>query len=456
MSLQILQGHWVEQLKKLPDNSVHMSCTSPPYFGLRRYCKPGSPGAEHELGNEKTPEEYIQKMVEGFREVRRVLREDGTCWVNLGDAYNSQPGQRKTTDKVGGKQATNAGSVSTGSRSVEGLKPKDLMMMPSRVAMALQADGWYLRSMIPWVKRNPMPESVKDRPVSAIEYVFLFSKSPHYFYDYEAVKLPSSPGTHARVSLATLQSQNGGSKQEDYKANTNVGKKSRDRTPNEILKSMGRKIGLKADGVKNNEQWKQAFSGLVPNRHLRNSDFFFATYQGLLHDDQEDPLALIVNPCGYAGAHFATYPEKLVRPMVLAGTSAAGCCSGCGSPFHRLVEDGAPDLEHQKACGGNANGEYNGQSTKDYDEAKAQDASATKARILAGMVEKKTIAWLPSCNCAKEPVPCTVLDPFGGSGTTAKVSIEEGRHVILCELNDEYIPLIRKRCDPVTPALLLA
>jgi len=153
VSATFLQGDVIDALVAIPDGAVHCCVTSPPYWGLRDY------GHDGQIGLEPTPEAYVARMVEVFREVRRVLREDGTCWLNLGDSYSSG-----------------------------GSKPKDLVGIPWRVAFALQADGWYLRQDIIWHKPNPMPESVRDRCTRAHEYVFLLTKSERYFYDAEAVK----------------------------------------------------------------------------------------------------------------------------------------------------------------------------------------------------------------------------------------------------------------------------
>ena len=172
----LYQGDALEILRQLPDGSVHTCVTSPPYWGLRDY------GVEGQIGLEKTPEEYVEKLVAIFREVRRVLRDDGTLWLNLGDCYTS------------GGRATRAPDRKSGAREMDvrpptpfGLKPKDLVMIPFRVALALQADGWYVRSTIIWYKPNCLPESVKDRPTTAHEYIFLMSKSPRYYYDADAI-----------------------------------------------------------------------------------------------------------------------------------------------------------------------------------------------------------------------------------------------------------------------------
>lgn len=250
MSFNIIHGDVLDVLRTMESESVHCVCTSPPYWGLRDYgtaqwdggdvacdhklpsrvdavkatatstlvgskdsqghlqepsyrsvCgKCGARRVDRQIGLEPTPDAYVSKMVEVFREVRRVLRDDGTLWLNLGDSYSAHPGQRKTTDRVGPKQETNGGSNSTGSRSVEGLKPKDLIGIPWRVAFALQADGWWLRSDIIWHKPNPMPESVTDRPTKAHEYVFLMSKSERYRYDADAIKEPLSDANAQRTT----------------------------------------------------------------------------------------------------------------------------------------------------------------------------------------------------------------------------------------------------------------
>lgn len=165
----------------MPEASVNCCVTSPPYYGLRDY------GVAGQIGLERTPAEYIIKLVDVFREVRRVLTPDGTCWVVVGDSYNARPEQRKATNKPGEKQATSVGSIGAPSRSVEGLKPKDLIGIPWMLAFALRDDGWYLRQDIIWAKLNPMPESVKDRCTKAHEYVFMLSKSARYSYDSEAI-----------------------------------------------------------------------------------------------------------------------------------------------------------------------------------------------------------------------------------------------------------------------------
>ena len=234
--------------------------TSPPYYGLRDYGHPG------QLGRENSPDEYVKSMVEVFRCVRDVLADDGTLWLNLGDSYNAHPGQRKTTDKVGPKQETVRGSQAAPSRHVEGLKPKDLIGIPWRVAFALQADGWYLRQDIIWSKPNPMPESVTDRCTKAHEYIFMLAKKERYYYDSDAMQ---EPAIHAGKTVK-------------------LGEKSLSKgqaTGNNVARSGN----AKRDSV------------VIKDTRNRRSVWTVATRP-------------------YKGAHFATFPEALIDPCVLAGS----------------------------------------------------------------------------------------------------------------------------------------
>jgi len=422
--LQIIHGHCIDALRALPGCSVQCCVTSPPYWGLRDYGLPDvewPTGWRGQLGCEPTPDLYVEHMVAVFREVWRVLRDDGTLWVNLGDCYASSGGG--------------------------GLKAKDLVGIPWRVAFALREDGWYLRRDIIWAKPNPMPESIKDRPTTAHEYVFLFSKAKDYFYDAEAVKEPVTGTANARGNGVGPKAVSASSRLRT------------DRTPDR--QTPGR-IQAKA-----NRSFSAAVTGLVSHRakrsvwtidnHTALFDWLYARDDGaeLLEQfieesrNQLDVYTVVTAP--YKGAHFATFPPDLIRPCIMAGSSAMACAQ-CGAPESAVFEDLGPDLEHQRACGGDLIGGYDGKSTKDYAGAKAQDASATKARILAGMRLKRQIGQKPLCACNAGRVPGIVLDPFGGSGTTGEVALQLARKAILIEMNPEYIGLARERCD-VTPGL---
>ena len=295
---------------------------------------------------------YLCTMVAVFREVRRVLRRDGTCWVNMGDSYSggkqgrADHGSGDPTSRLGSKQDGIPGgsTMPTAQRPVPpGYKPKDLLMMPARLALALQGDGWWVRSDIIWHKPNPMPESCRDRPTSAHEHVFLLTKSARYFYDADAVREDSEPSSLVRAGIVRKPS----AKELAYPCSNSPGER-------------GNEYGT--------------------GRNLRNV-WTIATH-------------------AFSESHFATMPTAVVEKCVLAGTSERGACAACGKPWGRVTERGNPDLAHQRASGGDANGEYHGSSTKNHAAAGVQDASAVKARILAGMLETTTTGWSPTCQCS--------------------------------------------------------
>lgn len=375
MSLQVLQGDCREVLASLPAESVQCCVTSPPYYGLRDYGHPG------QIGQESTPDLYVETMRAVFAEVRRILRKDGTLWLNLGDSYNSGPsgglggstltgGQRNQahsnrasrkmiaaayrdlqsvdsfSTRLGTAPAAAVGSIAANKSSI---KPKDLIGIPWRVALALQADGWYLRSDIIWAKRNCMPESVTDRPTRSHEYIFLLSKSERYYYDFEAIKEPCVFDIEKRIGQPNFENQTGGEKDP----------KNGNRSHRKVLENIKRKAdkqrghSRRHDGF--NDRWDQMEKAEQCTGMRNKRDVW------------------TIAPANYEGAHFATYPPDLVKPCILAGTKPGD----------------------------------------------------------------------------------TVLDPFGGSGTTGQVALELGRSAILIELNPAYIPLIEQRTN-VTKGLALA
>lgn len=430
MSVQIIQGDALEKLRELPDASVQMCVTSPPYWGLRDYstcgcaqrrhasmsalemCRTIVPGAsgqssatdprcrqepepncpicngsgkiagtEKQLGLEPTPQEYVDKMVSVFAEVRRVLRDDGILWLNLGDTYAAQRGgtcmpAETLAGGVSGKSDYDdpkRGRVrhkqEMGSRNASkiGLKHKDMVGIPWMVAFALRADGWYLRSDVIWAKKNTMPESVTDRPTKSHEHIFLLAKRERYFYNHAAILEPCSENTHSRISQ-DLENQigswraNGGGKTngpmkpvatqspESWKGSEfHTGKTSHHQLGRA---SKNRKLAPSGSGIKSNPSFSDAVSMPVISRNKRDV-WFVGTYS-------------------YSEAHFATFPPDLIKPCILAGSNPGD----------------------------------------------------------------------------------TVLDPFGGSGTTGMVAMELGRKAILIELNREYCELIKHRTN-ITPGLAL-
>jgi site-specific DNA-methyltransferase (adenine-specific) len=394
-------GDALQVLRTLPDASVHCCITSPPYWGLRDY------GVAGQIGLEATVDDWLLQLVAVFAEVRRVLRKDGTLWLNVGDAYAGQGGG--SDGHHGGLRRWRDGGRTT---SKPGLARKQRLFLPHRLVMALQASGWWARDELVWHKRCPMPESARDRSTMAHEFVFLLSKRPSYFFDQEAWKEPVNGTAHPRGD---------------------------GRVPRGLGTGPGGHRELRGRYEPKTQSAGMAFGGMVTHRNRRS--------------------VWTLGPEPFAGAHFATFPTALVDPMVLAGTSEGGACGACGAPRRRLVRKGAAQLEHRRACGGDANGEYHGAATKDFAAAGAENASVVKARILAGMCERHTVGWARTCKptCAGgDVVPCVVLDPFAGAGTTGVVSVRRGRSFVGIELSPEYAAMARRRINAEAPLFVQA
>lgn len=417
--MTFLLGDCLEQLKTLPDNSVHTCITSPPYFNLRDYAtatwEGGDPACDHvesihkhegerkdrdqtsqifqfktvcakcgavrvdkQIGLEETPEEYVDKLVQVFREVKRVLRDDGTLWLNIGDTYatSTKTCGRNDTERLYGVE-DHPLSHHNDKKISHGLKNKDLIGIPWRLAFALQADGWYLRQDIIWEKPSCMPESVTDRCTKSHEYIFLLTKSPQYYFDHIAIREDSGfTSSHPRF---------GGSKYGDSKDihhQTKSGKEYSD------------------TGTRN-----------------KRSVWTVATKP-------------------FLEAHFATYPPELIEPCVLSGTSEKGCCSKCGAPYQRVVEKkrirrnelpkNDPRYRPNKYVG--AYEDINGKGD-------------------AGYSEVSTKGWEPTCDCHADIVPCVVLDPFMGAGTTGLVAKKNLRDFVGIELSPEYMDMAKRRIN---------
>lgn len=497
----ILVGNVTDQLATLPERSVHCVVTSPPYWGLRDYgrcdcatqrhasqnalemCRTIKPGAsgqssatdkrcqkdpdpacpacngtgiitgtDVQIGLEPVfdcgawaakryapgidwpacPGCFLCTMVRVFAEVHRALRDDGTCWVNMGDSYSA--GGRKsydTTSKNKGngkppdirgdglkryrrnasKNGADVGGWACdsehdgGGRVVApGLKPKDRVMQPAILALALQAHGWYLRDEIVWRKPNPMPESVRDRTTKAHEMLYLLTKGPRYFYDADAIR-EMSEGTDARLKRDPGQVANGAMRNSDAeKSGTTRGKTNQPCCP----------------------------SG---GRNARS--------------------VWTIKPHPFPEAHFATFPVELPLRCIKAGTSAKGCCPSCGAPWKRLTEKVSTGKTHKMADGWDTGAGGHGTVHREG----RQKGEAGKP-----VTTTATIGWEPTCECvdqeatgqstgpdiAPKPVPCTVLDPFSGSGTTGIAAWQLGQHYIGCELNPEYAAMSERRIAKAT------
>ena len=302
-SLKILKGDCRKLIKQMPDRSVQCIVTSPPYWGLRSYLPKNHPEKHLEIGQEKTPQEYVRVIVEIFRDAKRILKDDGTVWLNLGDSYNhkSSGGHSAT----GGREKSTLASklppintTPTKKQFVNGLKEKDLVGIPWRVAFALQEDGWHLRSDIIWHKPNPMPESVKDRPTRAHEYIFLLSKSEKYFYDSEAIREKPSPEL-----IKQIQDGYSGSAIKDYIA---ASVQDASAVKSRIITGHRNRIDKQRGHSRRHAGFNDKWDALTPAE------------QALCGCNKRDVWT--VAPANYKDAHFATFPPKLIEPCILAGS----------------------------------------------------------------------------------------------------------------------------------------
>lgn len=304
--LTILHGDALGQLGSIPARSVQCCVTSPPYWGLRDY------GNADQIGLELTYDEYIAKLVRVFREVRRALTDDGTLWLNLGDSYSAGPSAGFTPQNVAAKHGQENSRRAGGCA----LPAKNLIGIPWRVAFALQADGWYLRSDIIWAKPNPMPESVTDRPTRSHEYIFLLSKSAQYYYDAEAIKEPGVSGADGHGGAASRASR--------QKADAKC-------FPAE-----------RRNGMRHEKQ----------RGHSRRHNGFNDRWDLMEHHEQCSGMrnkrdVWMVAPANYDDAHFATFPPDLIKPCVLAGTKAGDVVL---DPFFGSGTTGLVAIENGRRC----------------------------------------------------------------------------------------------------------
>jgi DNA modification methylase len=342
--VQIITGDCRHSLKNLDARSVDCCVTSPPYFGLRDY------GVDGQIGLEQTPQDFVNEMVAVFREVWRVLRDDGTLWLNLGDSYvSSATGSAGNNSKLIGGKTTQLEATKRPSKTGFGLSSKNLIGIPWRVAFALQADGWCLRQDIIWSKPNPMPESVRDRCTKAHEYIFLLSKSERYRFDQEAILEPISASSVQRLSQ-DVDRQAGSSR---VLGKTNGTMKAVVRPKGNSKTFRGGGSYTKGRSFDNNAEVERDSHGNTPNETgMRN---------------RRSVWTVATQP--FKQAHFATFPPALIEPCIKAGCPKGG----------------------------------------------------------------------------------TVLDPFGGAGTTGLVASRLGRDAILLELSPEYAAMARTRVDEDSP-----
>ena len=355
--------------------------------------------------SENCGECYICKLRNVFAGVWRVLRDDGTLWINQGDSYTSGG---RATFRSGVSENKNHDVQNDMPRpdTPQGLKPKDLCAQPWRLALALQADGWYWRDEIIWHKKSCMPSSQRDRCTRSHEVVLMFSKAERYYYDIEAIKEPATcdrmRGSGPMVNVGTGRNDAATGTVGDYRKRRTKGKNST--------------LDPQAAGYWIVEN--------VANARAEGKD-----HDSPFGDMRTKRSVWSLGSEPFKESHFATFPSKLIEPMILAGTSAKGVCSSCGAPWVRETE--TTYKHHEKWFG---------------DKQGARHSRGTAGTSYDEPVGTTTTGWLASCKCeAGEPVPATILDCFGGAGTSGLVADRLGRDAILIELNATYADMARAR-----------
>jgi len=421
--IEIFHGDALTRLREMPASSIDCCVTSPPYWALRDY------GVAGQFGLEETPEQWCQNLVGVFREVRRVLKPTGTLWLNCGDSYISKPhGYGETHDpkyKAGRNRSHER--LSRGNRQIQGsYKSKDLVGQAWMLAFGLRSDGWYLRRDIIWHKPNCMPESAKDRPTTAHEYIFLLSKSETYFYDYIAVMEPTTGNSHARGSgvnpkaVGGWEEGHGRHSAVEFSTKRVGGSNSRMRVDRDPHHQTPAKVR-----AKQNRSFSAAVAGLVSQRNCRS--------------------VWSIPTAPFRGAHFATFPPRLVERCIRAGSSERGCCSICGAPWVRTVHsESLPRIETTPRQARKWTEIEQRRNRRDNPQ-RGVLGSGVSHNVAYSRVS--AVGWEPTCSCslAGDPVPAMILDPFAGACTTLMVAEGLGRSSVGIEISAEYIAMASRR-----------
>lgn len=388
MTIRIIKGDVREKLAEFPADYFDCIVTSPPYFGLRSYLPDGHPLKHFEIGLEPTLDAYLETIVAVCRELRRVLKTSGVCFINIGDSYAANRSYQISQTKHKSHDFGSSNAI----QCPDGLKPKDLCLVPERLGIALQADGWWVRSKIIWHKLNPMPESCTDRPTSAHETIWMLTKSARYFWDAEAVK---------ENSVADDISEFRGGAQRNLD-------------------------GSKANSGRSSQKASSTLRELT--RNLRNV-WSFASHP-------------------YPGAHFATFPPELAERCIKAGSSERGRCPSCGAPWVRVVE--TKRVEHSHSTGKENRAGVHGSETSSSSVFRTNLVPITKTIGWQPSCKCSADRGL-STGVDMEPIPARILDPFAGAGTTGLVADRLGRDCTLIDLNTEYAEMALNRIKDDCP-----
>ncbi len=338
---------------------------------------------------------FVCSMVGVFREVRHVLRDDGTCWLNLGDSYCGGASGQNGTGPTTTMGSPDRGANQRGKRDAyKGLASGNLVGIPWRVALALQADEWVLRSDVPWVKRSAMPESVENRPCKSLEYVFLLAKAEGYYFDMDAVR-PASLGAGGGACFGRTSDPDG-------------------------AKDAGAPAPREYDRPE------------YTDRAFRNNDLWFQSVDGPhgavgVGDELVGLDVTASTPKVGKKLHFAVFPQKLITPLILASTSEHGCCAACGRPWERVVN--RTEAVKQE-----------GDAGPERDRSFRSSRNGVDSTLDSGIARRETVGWRKACGCrTDEVVPAVVLDPFVGSGTTVATAIALGRAGVGIDLSEAYL-----------------
>ena len=448
---EVLEGEALTVLRGLAAGSANLVVTSPPYWGLRSYLGADDPLKALELGAERHPDEFVAHLVEVLGEAKRVLRDDGLAFVNIGDSHvntrthNGGGVPVNTVHRGSQREVLNVDGNHRANRShrISDIPEKSLALIPERLALALQADGWVVRSRIVWAKGvslcatysgSVMPSSDPTKPTPAHEVVLMLAKGQRYWSDFEAVREPAAPASVKRIGQPGFAAQKGGVK--DYGATG---------------------VNASQSARKALENYAASFDG---SRNIRNVWVANEQVMRLREDVSDEQVALLeacfeaqgeggwlrdvlaVSPKGSDEPHYAMYPPALITPLVRAGCPATTCCA-CGAPWRRVTE---------KTLGSDGRATLGARHGEGYAGARLDHRGKAPSGL---QLNVGTLAFAPTCECAAGTQPGLVLDPFSGMATSGVCALQEGRRYLGIELNPKYAARSRERLANIPEPLFV-